>query len=558
MSSLFISYSRKDIEFARRFTEDIKGQEFDVWIDWEGIPPTVDWWKQIQKGIEEADVFVFLMSPDSAKSKTCRQEIEYAAHNGKRLIPVVVRDIRAEESPNELQLLNWIFLRESDDFNSGFGKLITAIRTDYAWVQDHNRLQNKSLEWERNNKESSFLLRGRELQEMEIVLEKNASKEPHATKLQYEYVLNSRRAMDQQRRFTIALSIGIMIALTALSLYAFAQARAAREAQSIAEQNAAEAQRQAILSRSSQLGSQAQALMQASQPIEAFRLNSFAIAASNTVAESAMTLALLSNLGNTTSLAVSPDGKFLASTLDEKISLWDVNQPTSDPIILAGHEGSIQAIAFSPDGRYLASGGFDPQVILWDLSHISEGPAARLLGSESLILDIEFSPDGKIVAAAGSDDTIFLWDTSSGKLINRFLTGAVVTSIAVSPDGTMLASGTVDSYVTLWDVATGRDIGVIYDVDAWEVNYVEFSPDGRLLAVSSTSGFALWDLAEPSFPILRDMTGNFNEVTFSPDGRLLAVGSADRTIHILNIEKPEDSPVIIRTNEEFAAVDWLR
>jgi len=71
MPSLFISYSRKDIEVARKLTEAFKDQDLDVWIDWEGIAPTVDWWQEIEKGIEEADIFLFLISPDSAKSKVC-------------------------------------------------------------------------------------------------------------------------------------------------------------------------------------------------------------------------------------------------------------------------------------------------------------------------------------------------------------------------------------------------------------------------------------------------------------------------------------------------------
>src|SRR5688572_7120616 len=101
MTSLFISYSRRDIEFARKLTDSLKGQKLDFWIDWEGIPPTVDWWKQIESGIERANIFVFLISPDSAKSKVCRLEIEHAVKNGKRLIPVVVHDIKAEEAPTE-------------------------------------------------------------------------------------------------------------------------------------------------------------------------------------------------------------------------------------------------------------------------------------------------------------------------------------------------------------------------------------------------------------------------------------------------------------------------
>ena len=38
MSSLFISYSRKDIDFASKLTKSFDGQNLDFWIDWEGIP----------------------------------------------------------------------------------------------------------------------------------------------------------------------------------------------------------------------------------------------------------------------------------------------------------------------------------------------------------------------------------------------------------------------------------------------------------------------------------------------------------------------------------------
>src|ERR1044071_1278389 len=146
MASLFISYSRKDKEIARKLTEAFQTQELDFWIDWEGIEPTEDWWRAIQKGIEEADNFLFLISPDSVISKVCQHEIDHAARNGKRLIPVVVRDVRAEEAPVELRPLNWIFLREGDNFQIAFERLLKAIRTDYAWVRAQRQLQVKALE----------------------------------------------------------------------------------------------------------------------------------------------------------------------------------------------------------------------------------------------------------------------------------------------------------------------------------------------------------------------------------------------------------------------------
>ena len=146
MAKVFISYSRKDIESAKRLTAELQKSDFDFWIDWEGIPPTVDWWKEIEKAIEESDVFIFLISPDSARSRVCKQELEYAVQNGKRLIPVVVRATEAVEIPSELEHLNYIFLREQDNFVTSLTTLLTAIKTDYEWAATHRRLQVKALE----------------------------------------------------------------------------------------------------------------------------------------------------------------------------------------------------------------------------------------------------------------------------------------------------------------------------------------------------------------------------------------------------------------------------
>jgi hypothetical protein len=53
-------------------------RRLDFWVDWEGIPPTVDWMKEIEKGIEEADAFLAVVSPDWISSKVCIDELNIA------------------------------------------------------------------------------------------------------------------------------------------------------------------------------------------------------------------------------------------------------------------------------------------------------------------------------------------------------------------------------------------------------------------------------------------------------------------------------------------------
>lgn len=214
MARVFVSYSRKNKEFCKRLADEFQKRDIHIWVDWEGIPPTVDWMNEIQQAIEEADTFLAIVSTDWISSKICKDELEIAVRNGKRLIPVIPEDIRWDEVPPALAQLNFIFFTGDQEFDTQFEKLFTALDTDYDWLRTHRRLQVKALEWERSDQENGYLLRGRDLEEAESQLSINANKDPRPTDLQHEYVLKSRQATDRQRKVTT----GILIALVVIML----------------------------------------------------------------------------------------------------------------------------------------------------------------------------------------------------------------------------------------------------------------------------------------------------------------------------------------------------
>jgi hypothetical protein len=157
---IFISYSRKDKEFVRRLDEELKRRDRETWVDWEGIPPGDKWEKTIYGAIEGTHTFIFVLTPDSIASEVCGKEIAHAAANNKRLVPIVHRDVAADRVPKSLGELNWIFFRESDDFDGATDKLISALDTDLKWLHAHTRLLTRAIEWNANGKNNSFVLRG--------------------------------------------------------------------------------------------------------------------------------------------------------------------------------------------------------------------------------------------------------------------------------------------------------------------------------------------------------------------------------------------------------------
>lgn len=230
MSDVFISYSRKDHAFVRKLFDKLIDDHHGVWVDWEGIPVTADWWGAICAGIEGADNFIFITSTSSLESPVCHLELAHATRNNKRIIPVVIaepdekaafgalaarnlddntlarlegRDILqlARDNWKILSRHNWIDMREAAYFDERFRLLVDAIGTDLEHVRQHTRLLVRAEEWLRQDRNADYLLRGEDLHDARAWLERSREKRPAPTQAQLEYVQAS--AAEQLRQATL-------------------------------------------------------------------------------------------------------------------------------------------------------------------------------------------------------------------------------------------------------------------------------------------------------------------------------------------------------------------
>ena len=167
MADVFISYSRRDEPFVERLRQALAGSDKDVWVDREDIGPAVVWRREIELGIEGADIFAFVISPDSVRSAHCLEELEDAVAAKKLIVPVVYRDAPDGSLPAAIAEAEWVFLRDQDDAAGGIDRLVDALETDLGWRDQHTRLAGRVREWIDAERDSSYLLRGADLREAE-------------------------------------------------------------------------------------------------------------------------------------------------------------------------------------------------------------------------------------------------------------------------------------------------------------------------------------------------------------------------------------------------------
>ncbi len=226
-------------------------------------------------------------------------------------------------------------------------------------------------------------------------------------------------------------------------------------------------------------------------------------------------------------LVFAPDSKTLACAGEFELQLWD----TSTGARLhdrPGHDGNVGSIAVSPDGKVIASAAwYNPMVHLWDAA--TGKPLAPCGAAGDWVRSCDFSADGRQVMAANR--MVQLLEPRTGKELCRFVGPQRMEVLAahLSDDGRRLAAvcvicGTQQYQLNVWDAGTGmhlltRPLRMSLD------NCLDscFTPDGESVAMRSRDYLAIEDTmtGQPQVTIPGDLGA---PVAFTPDGQLVAVG----------------------------------
>ena len=191
MSHLFISYARRDAEFAQKLNAGLHDRGVATWIDELGIRSGADWPDRIATAIEDCTAMLIVLTPDSMNSKWVRRELEFADARDKKILPLLHRHTKLP-STYELRFGS---VQRADfthgDFDDNLAQLIVSIEQELGFqisapsdhparqeiattersfeadltrvhsIEELRRVQGKRAIWEKDGKEMVRVTAGR-------------------------------------------------------------------------------------------------------------------------------------------------------------------------------------------------------------------------------------------------------------------------------------------------------------------------------------------------------------------------------------------------------------
>ena len=252
-------------------------------------------------------------------------------------------------------------------------------------------------------------------------------------------------------------------------------------------------------------------------------------------------------VGTTTAVGFSADGKVAATSEQDVIVLWEV--ATGEPMLRLSFPVKIKALALSQHGDYLLLALYDRTAVYFDVIKnrvlqilVHDGQAVNS-PIDQLINAVAISPSGKYALTGGDDQTARLWKLETGEQLRSWKHENLVNIVAFYPKGGFVLTGAANGQTHFWNMKTGAEQYTlrtsVWPKDMPLPNFpsfktttsaIDFSPDNAYLITGHPSQkMCLWAVATGDkidcWQVARQQALRpgvvLQAVAFSPDGKAI-------------------------------------
>lgn len=192
---------------------------------------------------------------------------------------------------------------------------------------------------------------------------------------------------------------------------------------------------------------------------------------------------------------------------------------------------NLQNASFSTDGKYVTTTD-NRTIVLWD---ISTGKAIWYWNAPGDIQDIALTKNGNLALLGMSDYTATLFDIRNGGIKRRFAHDGLVYDVSVSADASLAASASDDLTASVWNLNDGsKERSLKHDN---QVKTAQLSPSGRLLFTSALAETGkLWDVASGKLLFeIPNRRGHFMSARFDRTEKRLLVGHSNGLVQLWGV-----------------------
>ncbi|XP_067683417.1 U3 small nucleolar RNA-interacting protein 2-like isoform X2 [Haliotis asinina] len=236
------------------------------------------------------------------------------------------------------------------------------------------------------------------------------------------------------------------------------------------------------------------------------------------------------------SLAISTDGKFLASgDRNNIIHIWDPNSMESIST-LTGHRDAVSGLAFRKGSHQLFSASHDRSVKVWNLDEMAY--VETLFGHQDCLTGVDSLTRDRAVTSGGRDRTVRVWKIieESQLIFNGHVGCGSIDCVSLINESTFV-TGADDNSVSLWSVNKKKPLTTVKQAhktetggyqENWISAVVSLQNTDVVVSGSRDGAIRFWKCGAEfksltciaSIPV----KGFVNSLQFSGDGRMLVGG----------------------------------